>query len=66
MPELTLAQIKELQQLLARRGFFVGEIDGKIGAETRAGVKTAQMKLGLPGRIPIRRRSCSSGCAEAR
>ena len=26
----------------------IGEIDGKIGAATRAGVKAAQMKLGLP------------------
>ena len=37
-----------MQQLLTRRGFFDGEIDGKIGAATRAGVKKAQMKLGLP------------------
>ena len=43
-----MPQIKELQQLLARRGFAVGEIDGKLGAATRAGVKAAQMKLGLP------------------
>ncbi|HJZ45499.1 MAG TPA: peptidoglycan-binding domain-containing protein, partial [Hyphomicrobiaceae bacterium] len=40
--------LKELQQLLARRGVDVGEIDGKLGAATRAGVKAAQMKLGLP------------------
>ena len=26
----------------------VGEIDGKLGAGTRASVKAAQMKLGLP------------------
>jgi peptidoglycan hydrolase-like protein with peptidoglycan-binding domain len=26
----------------------VGEVDGKLGAATRAGVKAAQMKLGLP------------------
>ncbi len=40
--------MKELQQLLARRGFSAGEADGKLGAATRAGVKAAQMKLGLP------------------
>ena len=47
-PEWSFQQMKELQQLLARRGFAVGEIDGKLGAGTRAGVKAAQMKLGLP------------------
>jgi lytic murein transglycosylase len=46
--ELSLQEGKELQHLLARHGFFSGEIDGKIGAATRAGVKAAQLKLGLP------------------
>jgi lytic murein transglycosylase len=41
-------QIKELQQLLIRRGLKEGEIDGKLGAVTRAAVKAAQIKLGLP------------------
>ena len=48
VPEWSFQQMKELQQLLARRGFAVGEIDGKLGAATRAGVKAAQLKLGLP------------------
>ncbi len=48
VPELSFQDLKELQQLLARRGVDVGEIDGKLGAATRAGVKAAQMKLGLP------------------
>lgn len=48
IPELSVEQVKEIQQLLARRGLEVGEIDGKIGAATRASVKAAQMKLGLP------------------
>ena len=48
VPEMSAAQIKELQALLARRGYFSGEADGKIGAATRAGVKAAQLKLGLP------------------
>jgi lytic murein transglycosylase len=48
VPELSMQDAKELQQLLARRGHNVGEIDGKIGAATRAAVKAAQMKLGLP------------------
>jgi lytic murein transglycosylase len=48
IPELDQAQAKELQQLLTRRGYFDGEIDGKIGAATRAGVKKAQMQFSLP------------------
>jgi lytic murein transglycosylase len=46
--EMSLQQVKELQTLLTKRGYFSGEIDGKIGAATRAGVKAAQLKLGLP------------------
>jgi len=48
VPEWSLQQMKELQQLLARRGFSAGEADGKLGAATRAGIKAAQMKFGLP------------------
>jgi peptidoglycan hydrolase-like protein with peptidoglycan-binding domain len=48
VPELSFAQVKELQQLMTRRGFFEGEADGKIGAATRAGVKKVQLKLGFP------------------
>ncbi|HEU0061270.1 MAG TPA: lytic murein transglycosylase [Hyphomicrobiaceae bacterium] len=48
VPEMSLQQVKELQMLMAKRGYFSGEVDGKIGAATRAGVKAAQLKLGLP------------------
>jgi lytic murein transglycosylase len=41
-------EIKDLQKLLSKRGYDVGEIDGKIGAQTRAAVKDVQLKLGLP------------------
>jgi hypothetical protein len=40
--------VRELQQLLVRRGYDVGEVDGRLGAATRAAVKSAQMKLKLP------------------
>jgi len=39
---------RDLQRILAKRGFDVGEIDGKIGLKTRQAVKTMQRKLGLP------------------
>jgi peptidoglycan hydrolase-like protein with peptidoglycan-binding domain len=48
VPDWSQQQMKELQQLLARRGYEVGEADGKMGAATRAAVKAAQLKLGLP------------------
>ena len=51
IPDLSMEQVKELQQLLVRRGLEVGEIDGKLGAATRGSVKAAQMKLGLPGKL---------------
>ncbi len=47
VPEWSLAQMRELQHLLARQGFAVGEIDGKLGATTRAGVRAAQLAYGL-------------------
>jgi lytic murein transglycosylase len=48
IPTLSVEQARELQQLLARQGYDVGEIDGKIGASTRTAVKEAQLKLGMP------------------
>lgn len=40
--------IVSLQKMLAARGYDVGDIDGKLGAKTRAAVKAVQIKLGLP------------------
>ena len=42
------AQIRELQQLLARRGHDVGKIDGFLGQKSRTAVKKEQTRLGLP------------------
>lgn len=39
----------ELQQLLARRGYDVGEPDGRLGARTRAAIRDFQAKI---GRVP--------------
>ena len=41
-------QTKDLQRLLAQRGYYRGEIDGRLGVDTRAAIKAAQSKLGLP------------------
>lgn len=45
---LSLADAKEVQQLLARRGFDVGKIDGVIGAQSRDAIRAMQIKFGLP------------------
>jgi len=45
---LSGAQMKQLQQKLAKRGYDVGKIDGILGAGTRAAVQDMQAKLGLP------------------
>lgn len=45
---LTGAQMKTLQTRLRALGHDVGEIDGILGAGTRAAVRTEQARLGLP------------------
>jgi len=45
---LSVEQMMELQRLLEKHGYKVGEIDGKLGAGTREAVKKAQIKVGLP------------------
>lgn len=45
---LDMAGLKELQILLAKRGYKVGEPDGKLGAGTRMASRDAQKKAGLP------------------
>ncbi len=41
-------QMVEMQQILARKGYKIGEADGKLGAGTRLAIKQAQLKLGMP------------------
>jgi lytic murein transglycosylase len=41
-------EMRELQTILARQGFKIGPVDGKLGLQTRAAIKQAQMRLGLP------------------
>ncbi|QIB33312.1 lytic murein transglycosylase [Ancylobacter pratisalsi] len=48
IPNLSMAQVKELQTLLNRRGHHVGGVDGIVGSATRQAVKVEQMRLGLP------------------
>ena len=45
---LSRAQRKELQVLLAGRGFDIGTPDGAIGPRTRAAIRSFQATAGLP------------------
>ena len=45
---LNAQQIAELQRLLNAKRFAQVEPDGKLGNATRAGIKAAQMQVGLP------------------
>jgi lytic murein transglycosylase len=42
------AAIKEMQQLLARRGWDVGVADGRLGVATRTAIRQAQLAFGMP------------------
>jgi peptidoglycan hydrolase-like protein with peptidoglycan-binding domain len=43
---LTRAERYELQQLLAQRGFEVGEPDGRLGGKTRNALRQFQSSVG--------------------
>jgi lytic murein transglycosylase len=45
---LGLAETKQIQQLLAKRGFEVGKIDGVLGAASRDAIRSMQVKYGMP------------------
>ncbi len=46
--KLSIAQVKQLQSKLQRRGLRITKIDGIIGPETRAAVRAIQEQLRLP------------------
>jgi lytic murein transglycosylase len=46
---LSRAEKRELQRLLLKRGYDVGEPDGAIGAKTRAAITDVQRRIGMPG-----------------
>jgi len=38
----------ELQEVLSKKGFYTGGIDGRIGPNTEKSIKAFQQKNGLP------------------
>jgi len=47
-PGLSRAERLDLQKLLIRQGYDIGEADGRIGPVTRAAIKKAEAKFGMP------------------
>jgi lytic murein transglycosylase len=47
-PGLSPAQMRELQTKLDAKGHDVGKVDGVLGSGTRAAVRAAQERLGMP------------------
>lgn len=45
---ITTEQMMELQRQLQKRGFDVGEVDGRLGAGTRKAVRTMQVQYKMP------------------
>jgi peptidoglycan hydrolase-like protein with peptidoglycan-binding domain len=46
-PGLSRAERRELQVLLLARGHAIGEVDGLLGAASRAAIKVEQQRLGM-------------------
>jgi hypothetical protein len=47
-PPLSRAERRELQTLLAARGYDVGEPDGRVGQKTRDAIKDVEGRIGMP------------------
>lgn len=47
-PGLSRAENREVQTLLLKRGYDIGEADGLIGGKTRDAIRAEQQKLGMP------------------
>lgn len=46
-PGLTRSERRELMALLARRGYDIGEPDGRVGQKTRDAIKDVERRLGM-------------------
>ena len=48
IPKITFEETRELQELLQKRGYDVGRIDGVLGLKSRVAIRELQIKAGLP------------------
>jgi lytic murein transglycosylase len=48
IPKISFEESRELQQILQKRGYDVGRVDGVLGLKSRSAIRDIQVKLGLP------------------
>ena len=48
IPKITFEETRELQELLQKRGYDVGRVDGVLGLKSRVAIRDLQIKSGLP------------------
>ncbi|HEY7245995.1 MAG TPA: lytic murein transglycosylase [Xanthobacteraceae bacterium] len=48
IPQISFEETRELQQILEKRGYDVGRIDGVLGLKSRVAIRDVQVKLGQP------------------
>jgi lytic murein transglycosylase len=48
IPKITFEETRELQELLQKRGYDVGRVDGVLGLKSRVAIREMQIKSGLP------------------
>jgi len=48
IPKLSFEETREVQQILAKRGYDIGRTDGILGLKSRSAIREMQIKFGLP------------------
>jgi lytic murein transglycosylase len=48
IPKISFEETRELQQILERRGYDVGRVDGVLGLKSRVAIRDMQIKFGQP------------------
>jgi peptidoglycan hydrolase-like protein with peptidoglycan-binding domain len=48
IPKISFEETRELQQILEKRGYDVGRVDGVLGIKSRVAIRDMQVKFGQP------------------
>jgi lytic murein transglycosylase len=48
VPKISFDETRELQQILEKRGYDVGRVDGVLGLKSRVAIRDTQIKFGMP------------------
>ena len=48
IPKITFDEVREVQDLLQKRGYDIGRIDGVLNPKSRFAIKDVQVKFGMP------------------